>query len=44
MYNTSNLEVDGPQQQKTTLGAAPVGYKQETEPTVAQQHWIRDVA
>ncbi len=33
-HNTSNPEADGLQQQKTTPGAAPVSYEQETEATI----------
>ncbi len=32
--NTLNAEADGVQQQKTTVGAAPVSYGQETEATI----------
>lgn len=31
MYNTSNLEADGLQEQKITPGATPVSEEQETE-------------
>lgn len=33
-HNMLNLEADGPQQQKTGLGATPVGQEQKTEPTI----------
>ncbi len=33
-HNTSNPEADGLQQQKTTSGAAPVSYEQDTEATI----------
>lgn len=39
MYNMINLEADGQQQQKTTLGFTPISQEQESEATVGHQIW-----
>lgn len=39
LYNTSNFEVDEPQQQKTTSGPTPVSHDQESEANYIAEDW-----